>query len=79
MGLWISAKIYFRNQDHFNLVAIIAIKKEIPVQVAIEYVFLMIETAVARFFALKAQIPTFDRETDIQVARYIEAIEYVTT
>lgn len=57
----------------------IAIKKEIPVQVAIEYVFLMIETQVALFFALKAQTPKFDRETDIQVARYIEAIEHMTT
>lgn len=57
----------------------IAIKKEIPVQVAIEYVFLMIETEVARFFTLKAQIPKFDRETDMQVARYIEAMEHMTT
>lgn len=57
----------------------IAIKKQIPVQVAIEYVFLMIETEVARFFALKAQTPKFDRETDMQVARYIEAIEHMTT
>lgn len=57
----------------------IAIKKDIPVQVAIEYVYLMIETEVARFFALKAQTPTFDLETDIQVARYIEALEYMIT
>lgn len=57
----------------------IAIKKEIPVQVAIEYVYLMIETEVARFFALKAQTPKFDQETDLQVARYIEALEHVTT
>lgn len=39
----------------------------------------MIETEVARFFALKAQTPKFDREIDIQVARYIEALEHVTS
>lgn len=39
----------------------------------------MIEAEVARFFALKAQIPKFDRETDIDVAKYIEALEHVTS
>lgn len=39
----------------------------------------MIEAEVARFFALKAQIPKFDGETDIQVAKYIKALEHVTT
>lgn len=39
----------------------------------------MLEAAVARFFALKAQIPTFDPETDTQVAKYIESLEYINT
>lgn len=57
----------------------IAIKKDILVQVAIEYVFLMLEAAVARFLALKARIPKFDPETDTHVAKYIESLEYMTT
>lgn len=52
-----------------------AITKDIPVQVAIEYVFLMYQWAVDRWFELRSQVPKFDPETDEILSKYIQGVE----
>lgn len=64
------------SQDCFNLVSIVCIEKKIPVQSAIEYVFVMFESAIRRWFDLRAQIPKFDPHTDEIVSKLVEGMEY---
>ncbi|MCJ1269585.1 hypothetical protein MMC22_009477 [Lobaria immixta] len=65
--------------DHQNLVAIVSITKDIPVQVALEYVFLMFQWAIDRWFELRSQIPKFDAETDEIVSKYVRGLERVAS
>lgn len=58
-----------------GVLSIVCIQKKIPVQSAIEYVFVMIESAIRRWFDVRAQIPNFDPHTDEIVSKYIEEIE----
>lgn len=71
-------QLTFSFQEYCNLVSIVCIQKKIPVQSAIEYVFVMIESAVRRWFDVRAQIPKFDPHTDEIVSKYIEEIECST-
>ena len=66
-------------QDHQNLVAIVAIEKDIPVQQAISYVTLMVQAAFDRYSEARAQFPSFGSETDDEVAKYICGMERVCT
>ena len=52
-----------------------SITKDIPVQVALEYVFLMFQQAIDRWFELRSQIPKFDAETDEIVSKYVRGLE----
>lgn len=40
-----------------------------------EYVFLMYQWAVNRWFELRSQVPKFDPETDEIVAKYVRGVE----
>lgn len=46
-------------------------------QVALEYVFLMFQWAIDRWFELRSQIPKFDAETDEIVSKYVRGLERV--
>ncbi|MCJ1345756.1 hypothetical protein MMC31_003965 [Peltigera leucophlebia] len=63
--------------DYFNIVSIVCIEKKIPVQSAIEYVFVMFESAIRRWLDARAQIPKFDPQTDEIVSKYFEGLEYL--
>lgn len=65
------------SQDYFNLVSIVCIEKKIPVQSAIEYAFVMHESAIRRWFDLRAQIPKFDPQMDEIVTEYVKGQEYL--
>ncbi|MCJ1468394.1 hypothetical protein MMC07_007022 [Pseudocyphellaria aurata] len=65
--------------DHQNLVAIVSVTKDIPVQIAMEYVFLMYQWAVNQWFQLLTQIPKFDPETDEIVSKYIRGLEHLVS
>lgn len=64
------------SQDYFNIVSIVCIKKKIPVQLAIEYVFVMLESAVRCWSDLHAQIPKVDPQTDGIVSIYFKGLRY---
>ncbi len=64
------------TQDYFNIVSIVCIEKKIPVQSAIEYVFVMLESAVRCLSDLRSQIPKFDPQTDGIVSIYFEGLDY---
>ncbi|MCJ1347352.1 hypothetical protein MMC31_005575 [Peltigera leucophlebia] len=63
--------------DHFNLVAVVALEKGLPVQVALEYVYLMFQSAVSRFENAKFQIPTLDPENHEIVSKYVEGLGFL--
>lgn len=54
-----------------------ALEKGIPVQVALEYVYLMFQSAVGRFENAKAQIPTLDLESQETVSKYVEGLGFL--
>ena len=51
-------------QDHQNLVAIVALERDIPVQSAISYVTLIVQAAIDRYLDARARFPSFGPETD---------------
>lgn len=67
----------FLTQDYFNLVSIVCMEKKIPVQSAMECVFFKLESAIARWFDVRSQIPKSDPKTDENVLRYVEELEYL--
>lgn len=62
------------SQDYFNIVSIVCIEKKISVQSAIEYVFVMLESAVHCWSDLRTQIPKFDPQTDGIVSIYLSSV-----
>ncbi len=71
-------KFSLRNslfQDPFNLVTIVRIEKKTTVQLAIDRVFSMIQSAVTQWVETRAQIPKFDPKTDEIVSRHVENLE----
>lgn len=53
-----------------------SIEKDIPVQAAITYVYIMCKSAMDRYFELRAAVPSFDPETDEIVAKYVRGTEW---
>ena len=54
-----------------------ALEKSLPVQVALEYVYLMFESAVSRFENAKAQILRLDLESQEIVSKYVEGLVFL--
>lgn len=54
-----------------------ALEKSLPVQVALEYVYLMFQSAVSRFENAKAQIPTLELESQEIVSKYVDGLEFL--
>lgn len=54
-----------------------ALEKGLPVQVALEYVYLMFQSAVSRFENAKFQIPTLDLENHEIVSKYVEGLGFL--
>lgn len=54
-----------------------AIEKDIPIQAAITYVYVMYTSAMDRYFELCAAVPSFDSETDEIVSRYVKGTHYL--
>lgn len=52
-----------------------SVTKDIPVQLAMDYVFLMYKWAINRWFELRSQVPKFDPETDEIVSKYVRGLE----
>ncbi|CAG7846754.1 Alpha-muurolene synthase {ECO:0000269/PubMed:19400802, ECO:0000269/PubMed:20889795}; AltName: Full=Gamma-muurolene synthase; {ECO:0000269/PubMed:19400802, ECO:0000269/PubMed:20889795}; AltName: Full=Germacrene-A synthase; {ECO:0000269/PubMed:19400802, ECO:0000269/PubMed:20889795} [Serendipita indica DSM 11827] len=76
---WANDVYSFDNEqssgDCHNLVAIVAINKNITVQAAMEYVMGMIDSAIERFFEECANVPSFGPEVDPLVQAYIKGVE----
>jgi hypothetical protein len=76
---WANDVYSFDNEqcsgDCHNLVAVVAINKNITVQASLEYVMGMIESAIARFFEECANVPSFGPEIDPKVQAYIKGVE----
>lgn len=54
-----------------------ALEKGLPVQVALEYVYLMFQSAVSRFANARAQIVTLDPESRKIASEYAEALGFL--
>lgn len=76
---WANDVYSFDNEqcsgDCHNLIAVVAINKNITVQAAMEYAMGMIESAIARFFEECAKVPSFGPEIDPKVQAYIKGVE----
>lgn len=76
---WANDVYSFDNEqssgDCHNLVAVVAINKNITVQAALEYVMGMIESAIDRFFEECAKVPSFGPEIDPKVQAYVKGVE----
>lgn len=54
-----------------------ALEKSLPVQVALEYVYLMFQSAVSRFENAKAQIQTLELESQEIVSKYVDGLVFL--
>ncbi|KAF6227937.1 hypothetical protein HO133_007665 [Letharia lupina] len=63
------------TNDYQNLVAVVAVEKKLDVQSAIQFVFVMIQSAIDHYFEARKRVPKFDPKTDDLVSRYIRGIE----
>lgn len=54
-----------------------ALEKSLPVQVALEYVYLMFQSAVSRFENAKAQIQTLELESQEIVSKYVDGLMFL--
>ncbi|KAG8806756.1 hypothetical protein FRC17_004826 [Serendipita sp. 399] len=76
---WANDVYSFDNEqcsgDCHNLVAVVAINKNITVQAAMEYVMSMLDSAIERFFEEWANVPSFGPEIDQKVQAYIKGLE----
>lgn len=54
-----------------------ALEKDLPVQVALEYVYLMFQSAVSRFANARAQITTLDPESHKIASQYVEGLGFL--
>lgn len=54
-----------------------ALEKGLPVQVALEYVYLMFQSAVRRFQNARAQIPTLGPENHEMVSKYVDGLGFL--
>ena len=76
---WANDVYSFDNEqcsgDCHNLIAVVAINKNITVQAAMEYAMGMIDSAIARFFEECANVPSFGPEVDPKVHAYIKGVE----
>jgi hypothetical protein len=61
--------------DCHNLVAVVAINKNITIQAAMEYAMGMTESAIARFWEECSKVPSFGPEVDTLVQSYIKGVE----
>lgn len=66
------------SQDCHNLVAIVAIRKNISVQAAIDFVFSMVLEAIARFWRERKKVPSFGEKVDLIVSQYLRGVEIYT-
>ena len=55
--------------------AIVAIQKDLPVQAAIDYVYSMIQAAIARFWREKEKVPSFGEKVDPVIQQYLRGVE----
>lgn len=65
-------------QDCHNLVAIVAMEKEISIQAALEHVQDMIVEATQRFWNGVAKVPSFGPKMDPIVQKYVKGLEKYT-
>lgn len=76
---WANDVYSFDNEqcsgDCHNLIAVVAINKNITVQAAMEYAMGMIDSAIARFFEECANVPSFGPNVDPLVQAYIKGVE----
>lgn len=76
---WANDVYSFDNEqcsgDCHNLIAVVAINKNITIQASMEYVMGMIESAIARFWEECANVPSFGPEVDPLVQAYIKGVE----
>src|SRR5262249_19830217 len=61
--------------DCHNLVAVVAINKNVTVQAAMEYAMGMVDSAINRFFEECANVPSFGPEIDPKIQAYIKGVE----
>lgn len=76
---WANDVYSFDNEqcsgDCHNLIAVVAINKNITVQAAMEYAMGMIDSAISRFFEECANVPSFGPDVDPKVHAYIKGVE----
>jgi hypothetical protein len=76
---WANDVYSFDNEqcsgDCHNLIAVVAINKNITVQAAMEYAMGMIDSAINRFFEECSNVPSFGPDVDPKVQAYIKGVE----
>ena len=63
------------SQTYNNLVAMVAMQRNLSVQAAIDFVYSMLLEATARFWREREKVPSFGEEVDPIVNQYLRGVE----